>query len=67
MSLSAYKGLHIYYTTIKDEVNAIEIAGNQNLSMDDALQYSSALAINAEAIVSFDKHFENLKIPRVEP
>jgi predicted nucleic acid-binding protein len=23
--------------------------------------------VNAEAIISFDKHFDNLKIPRKEP
>ena len=35
--------------------------------MDDAIQYYTALPINAEAIISFDKHFDNLKIPRKEP
>ena len=27
----------------------------------------AALSINAKAIISFDKHFDNLKIPRKEP
>ncbi|MEM1582455.1 MAG: PIN domain-containing protein [Candidatus Bathyarchaeia archaeon] len=67
LSLLAYKGLHIYNTTISDEVKAIEIAKKQNLSMDDAIQYASALSTNAEAIISLDKHFNNLKIPRIEP
>ena len=67
LSLLAYKGLQIYDTTIKDEVKAIEIALQRKLSMDDALQYSSALSTNAEAIISFDKHFNNLEIPRIEP
>lgn len=35
--------------------------------MDDAIQYSSALSIKAKAIISFDKDFEGLKIPRREP
>jgi predicted nucleic acid-binding protein len=67
LSLLAYKGLHIHNTTIVDEVKAVEIATKQNLDMDDAIQYSSALSINAEAIISFDKHFDNLQIPRLEP
>ena len=33
----------------------------------DAIQYEIALDANVEAIVSFDKHFNNLKIPRKEP
>jgi len=67
LSLLAYKGLHIYNTTITDEVKAIEITNKQKLSMDDAIQYASALSTNAEAIISLDRHFDNLKIPRIEP
>jgi predicted nucleic acid-binding protein len=67
LSLLAYKGLHIYQTTIKDEVKATEIATETRLDMDDAIQYSAALSTNTEAIISFDKHFEKLKIPRLEP
>lgn len=67
LSLLAYKGLHIYNTTITDEVKATEIAKQQKLSMDDAIQYASALTTNAEAIISLDKHFDGLKIPRIEP
>jgi len=67
LSLIAYKGLHIHHTTLTDEVKATELAIEQNLDMDDAIQYSSALSANAEAIISFDKHFNGLKIPRKEP
>ncbi|PIU59908.1 hypothetical protein COS86_01755 [Candidatus Bathyarchaeota archaeon CG07_land_8_20_14_0_80_47_9] len=67
LSLSAYKGLHIYHTTIADEVKATEIAVNQKLDMDDAIQYSSALSTHADAILSFDKHFDRAKIPRIKP
>ncbi len=66
-SLTAYKGLHIYHTTLTDEVNAVETALQQKLDMDDAIQYTTALCMQAEAIVSFDKHFNGLKIPRKEP
>ena len=67
LSLLAYQGLHIHHTTITDEVKATEFAVERNLDMDDAIQYSSALSANADAIISFDKHFDGLKIPRVEP
>lgn len=67
LSILAYKGLHIHHTTITDEINATEIAVQQKLDMDDDIQYSTALSTNAEAIISFDKHFSNLKTPRMEP
>ncbi|MEM3000527.1 MAG: PIN domain-containing protein [Candidatus Bathyarchaeia archaeon] len=67
LSLTAYEGLHIYHTTLSDEVNATEIATTQNLDMDDAIQYAAALSAKADAIISFDKHFNNLRIPREEP
>ena len=66
-SLTAYKGLSVYHTNIADEIRAIELTGEISLDMDDAIQYASALSTNAEAIVSFDKHFNGLKIPRMEP
>ena len=66
-SLLGYKGLHIYQTTLWDEVKAVEMAERWGLDMDDALQYSSALTAGVEAIVSYDKHFDGLEIPRIEP
>jgi predicted nucleic acid-binding protein len=67
LSLTAYKGLKIYHTTLSDEINATQTALSERLDMDDAIQYSAALSLNAEAIVSLDRHFDNLKIPRQEP
>jgi len=67
LSLLAYKELRIHHTTIADEVRATEFAVERNLDMDDAIQYSSALSTNADKIASFDKHFDGLEIPRVEP
>jgi predicted nucleic acid-binding protein len=37
------------------------------MDIDDAIQYSVALSLNVDAIVSFDKHFNELKMPRKEP
>jgi len=66
-SLTGYKGLRIYPTDLTNEIKATELATQNKLDMDDAIQYAIALDTNVEAIVSFDKHFNNLKIPRKEP
>ena len=67
LSITAYKGLHIYTTSLVDEINAVEIAEKDGLDMDDAIQFTAAISINADAIISFDKNFDGLKIPRKEP
>ncbi len=66
-SLTGYKGLRVYPTDLTSEIKATELAAQNKLDMDDAIQYAIALDTNVEAIVSFDKHFNNLKIPRKEP
>jgi len=66
-SLTAYKGLYIYTTPLHCEIKAVDIAKETGLDMDDSIQYYAALSIKAEGIISFDKHFDNLKIPRKEP
>lgn len=66
-SMRAYKGLYVYPTSIVEEIRAVRIARERGLDMDDAIQYSAALTIGAEAIVSFDRDFDGLDIPRVEP
>jgi len=67
LSLTAYKGLYVYNTSISEKVKVVDIASETGLDIDDAIQYAVALSVNAEAIISFDKHFDNLKIPRKEP
>ena len=66
-SLTAYKGLHIFFTGISTEIEAVERALSKGLDMDDAIQYSAALSANVECIVSYDKHFDGLEIPRKTP
>lgn len=66
-SLTSYKGLRVYPTDLTSEIKATELAAQNKLDMDDAIQYAIALDANVEAIVSFDKHFNNLNIPRKEP
>ena len=66
-TLPAYKGLSIYTTTPADELMAVELSSKGVLDIDDAVQYSAALALGAKGVVSFDKHFDGLDIPRLEP
>ena len=65
-SLSAYKGLRVVQTTLEQEINAVDIALTQSLDMDDALQYAVALSLNVQ-LVSYDHHFNKLRVPRQDP
>jgi len=40
----------------RNRSRAVELALKQKLDMDDAIQYAVALSLNAESIISFDKH-----------
>lgn len=66
-SLSAYKGLTIYHIKLTDMLRVTEVIEKKGLDIDDAIQYSVAIASRVKAIVSFDKHFDGLEILRVEP
>jgi len=66
-SLLAYKGLQVYATELTDEIDAIDVSYDVKMDLDDAIQYHVASKLKAEAIVSFDKHFDGLRIPRLEP
>jgi predicted nucleic acid-binding protein len=66
-SLSAYKGLTLYATSLEDKVNAVELAVNGEFDVDDAVQYASARSLRAKAIVSLDRDFDDREIPRMSP
>lgn len=66
-SLLAYRGLRVHTTELIDEIEAIDTSYEVKLDLDDAIQYQAASKLKAEAILSFDKHFDELKIPRLEP
>jgi predicted nucleic acid-binding protein len=60
-------GLSVYDTTTSDEMAAALISQEIGLDFDDTLQYYAAKRLGADAIVSFDEHFDKLDIRRVEP
>jgi len=66
-SLRAYKGLWIYCTSLSDKLRAVDMVIEGRLDVDDAIQYSAALATGSRGIVSFDRDFDSLEIPRLEP
>jgi len=66
-SLSAYKGLTLYATSLEDKVDAVELAANGEFDVDDAVQYASARRLRVKAVVSLDRDFDNHEIPRADP
>lgn len=60
-------GLDIYDTSLEDEVAISMLMDKVKLDFDDALQYYVAKKFGVKAIVSYDKHFDNLDIIRKEP
>jgi len=66
-SLSAYKGLTLYATSLDDKVAAVELADRKEFDIDDAVEYASAVSIGAKGIVSLDRDFDRREIPRIDP
>lgn len=66
-NLENSKGLYVYDTGISEEIAASILSKRLKRDFDDTIQYYTAKRLGAEAIVSYDKHFDGLDIPRVEP
>lgn len=60
-------GLYIYDTNLSEEMAAALISKKISRDFDDTLQYYVAKKLGADAIVSFDEHFDGLDIRRAEP
>lgn len=60
-------GLTLYDTDLSDEMAAGLLAEKLKRDFDDTLQYYAAKKLGAEAIVSFDEHFDGLDVPRLVP
>ena len=59
--------LHITNLDINTIFEALKRINKHKLSIYDMIHYASALLNNCESILSYDKDFDNLEIPRREP
>ncbi len=66
-SVEQSAGLTVYDTWVSDEVAASILMKQIGKDFDDALQYYVATKLGASEIVSFDRDFDGLEIPRSEP
>ncbi|MBI3841525.1 MAG: type II toxin-antitoxin system VapC family toxin [Thaumarchaeota archaeon] len=66
-NIESSEGLYLYDTDLTEESSAALLTRQEQLDFDDALQYYVAKRLGADAIVSFDKHFDGLDVPRIEP
>ena len=60
-------GLNVYETSLEDEMAVSMLMGEIGLDFDDTLQYYVARKLGVEAIVSFDRHFDQVDVKRKEP
>lgn len=60
-------GLYIYDTNTSDEFVVSLLMKALKRDFDDSLQYYVSKKVGAKAIVSFDRHLDQLDIPRAEP
>ena len=60
-------GLTVHDTSTTDEVAVSLLKGKIGKDFDDSLQYYVAKKLGVQSIVSFDKDFDGLDIPRREP
>ncbi len=66
-SIISYSGLSIYSLTVEDRMKAISHMQKHKLDFEDALTFQAVLSSGNTEIISFDKHFDNLLINRIEP
>jgi len=66
-NLSASLGIDVYTTTLEEELEVSIFADKVGLDFDDGIQYFVAKKVGAEAIISFDRHFDSTDLERVEP
>ena len=66
-SLSAYKGLRIYFLSLADRLFATRHMKEFGLDFDDATTYQAMKRMNVDSLVSFDDDFDVIKgLTRVE-
>ena len=60
-------GMYVYETNNSDELAASLLMKETGLDFDDALKYFIAKKTGSSAIVSFDRHFDKMDLPRIIP
>jgi len=66
-SLSAYKGLRIYFLSLADRLFATKHMKEFGLDYDDATTYQAIKRMGANTLVSFDSDFDAIKgLTRIE-
>ena len=67
-SLSAYKGLRVYFLSLADRLFATRHMKEFGLDFDDATAYQAMKRMNINTLVSFDDDFDVIDgITRMEP
>ena len=67
-SLLGYRSLHIYFSSLRDRIEATDHMKSFNLDFDDSVAYQAMKRLQAREIVSFDKDFDRVSdIKRIEP
>jgi predicted nucleic acid-binding protein len=66
-AIESSKGLKVYDTSLIDEKQVALLSKKTGLDFDDSIQLYVAKVTSSSTIVSFDRHFDNLDIPRSEP
>jgi len=67
-NIESSQGLRVLDTSVSEEAStAAQSDKIGKLDFDDAVQYFAAKKSGSSAIVSFDRHFDGLDLPRVTP
>jgi predicted nucleic acid-binding protein len=59
-TLAGLQLIRVYYTTVKEEKEVLEVMSKTGLDFDDSIQYHLARKLNAD-LLTLDKHFDNVK------
>ena len=65
--LKGSNGVMIYSQSIDEDIEILRLMEKTLLDYDDCIQYFGAKKLGADAIVSFDKHFDKTDIERITP
>lgn len=67
-SLASYKGLRLYFLTLRDRLEATRAMTQFDLDFENSTLVQAATRLEAEGIVSFDKDFDHVEgVRRFEP